>query len=60
METCLYEKRDNIFKETAMNVSDKFKKRGQGISLEFFPPKSSEGKDAFMKVVNELKTFDPL
>ena len=43
-----------------MNVSDKFKKRGQGISLEFFPPKSSEGKDAFMKVVNELKTFDPL
>jgi len=43
-----------------MNVSDKFKKRGQGVSLEFFPPKSSEAKDAFMKVVNELKAFDPL
>ena len=49
-----------MFKETAMNISDKFKKRGQGISLEFFPPKSSEGKDAFMNVVNELKAFDPL
>jgi len=43
-----------------MNVSDKFKERGQGISLEFFPPKSPEGKGAFMKVVNELKAFDPL
>jgi methylenetetrahydrofolate reductase (NADH) len=43
-----------------MNISDKFKQRGRGISLEFFPPKSSEGKDAFMKVVNELKAFDPL
>jgi methylenetetrahydrofolate reductase (NADPH) len=43
-----------------MNISDKFKERRQGISLEFFPPKSSEGKDAFMKVVNELKNFDPL
>jgi methylenetetrahydrofolate reductase (NADPH) len=49
-----------MFKEPAMNVSDKFKERGQGISLEFFPPKSPEGKDAFMKVVNALKAFDPL
>jgi methylenetetrahydrofolate reductase (NADPH) len=49
-----------MFKGAAMNISDKFKKRGQGISLEFFPPKSSEGKAAFMKVVNELKAFDPL
>jgi methylenetetrahydrofolate reductase (NADPH) len=43
-----------------MKISDKFKERRQGISLEFFPPKSSDGKDAFMKVVNELKDFDPL
>jgi len=49
-----------MFKEAAMNISDKFKEQVQGISLEFFPPKSSEGKDAFMKVVNELKAFDPL
>ena len=49
-----------MLKEAAMNISDKFKERGRGISLEFFPPKSSEGKDAFMKVVNELKAFDPL
>ncbi len=43
-----------------MNISDKFKERRQGISLEFFPPKSSVGKDAFMKVVNELTGFVPL
>jgi methylenetetrahydrofolate reductase (NADPH) len=49
-----------MFKDAAMNISNIFKERRQGISLEFFPPKSSEGKDAFMKVVNELKAFDPL
>ncbi|HXY61987.1 MAG TPA: methylenetetrahydrofolate reductase [NAD(P)H] [Nitrospirota bacterium] len=42
-----------------MNISHKFKERGRGISLEFFPPKSAEGKN-FMKVVNDLKAFDPL
>ena len=43
-----------------MNISDKFKKQGQGISLEFFPPKSAEGKETFMKVVHELRAFNPL
>jgi methylenetetrahydrofolate reductase (NADPH) len=43
-----------------MRISDKFKERKQGISLEFFPPKSIEGKDAFMKVVKDLAVYDPL
>ncbi len=43
-----------------MRISDKFKEREQGVSLEFFPPKSAEGKDAFIKVVKDLSAFDPL
>ncbi len=43
-----------------MRISDKFKERKKGISLEFFPPKSPEGKDAFMKVVKDLGAYDPL
>jgi methylenetetrahydrofolate reductase (NADPH) len=43
-----------------MRVREKFKVRKHGVSLEFFPPKSIEGKDAFMKVVKDLSAFDPL
>ncbi len=43
-----------------MRVTDKFKERTHGISLEFFPPKSMEGKYAFMKVVKDLSAYDPL
>jgi methylenetetrahydrofolate reductase (NADPH) len=43
-----------------MRISDKFKERTRGISLEFFPPKSVEGKDAFLKVAKDLGAFDPL
>jgi methylenetetrahydrofolate reductase (NADPH) len=42
-----------------MRISDKFKERTHGISLEFFPPKSTEGKDPFMKVVKDLRACDP-
>ncbi len=43
-----------------MKISEVFKKKKQGISFEFFPPKSPGGKDAFLKVVKELNAFDPL
>ncbi len=43
-----------------MRVSEIFKERKQGISLEFFPPKFTEGKDAFLKVVKDLAVYDPL
>lgn len=41
-------------------MSDVFKERKRGISLEFFPPKSLEGKGAFMRVVKDLGVYDPL
>jgi methylenetetrahydrofolate reductase (NADPH) len=43
-----------------MKISEVFKKKKQGISLEFFPPKSPGGKDSFLKVVKDLSAFDPL
>ncbi len=43
-----------------MKIREILKKRGKGISFEFFPPKSAEGKEGFMKVVNKLKQYDPL
>ncbi|MGE5173557.1 MAG: methylenetetrahydrofolate reductase [NAD(P)H] [Betaproteobacteria bacterium] len=43
-----------------MKISDRLKTRKEGISLEFFPPKSSEGKDAFLTVVKDLSAYDPL
>lgn len=43
-----------------MKISDILKNRIRGISFEFFPPKSPEGKDAFLKIVKDLSAFDPL
>ena len=43
-----------------MKIKEQFKLRKQGISLEFFPPKSAEGKESFMKVVKDLSAYDPL
>ena len=43
-----------------MKISEIFKKKKQGISFEFFPPKSPGGKDAFLKVAKDLSAYDPL
>jgi methylenetetrahydrofolate reductase (NADPH) len=43
-----------------MKISNVLAERKKGVSFEFFPPKSPEGRDAFMKVVRELSVFDPL
>ena len=43
-----------------MKISDKLKEREEGISLEFFPPKTAEGRKSFMNVVKALKAYDPL
>ena len=43
-----------------MKLIEKLKERKEGISFEFFPPKSNAGRDAFITVVQELKVFDPL
>jgi methylenetetrahydrofolate reductase (NADPH) len=43
-----------------MKIKDILKIHKQGIALEFFPPKTVDGKPAFLSVVEELKAFDPL
>lgn len=43
-----------------MYIRDILKERRKGISFEFFPPKSQEGKENFMKVVKDLERFNPL
>lgn len=43
-----------------MKIRDILRERKTGISFEFFPPKSVEGKEGFMKVVNALKRYNPL
>jgi methylenetetrahydrofolate reductase (NADPH) len=43
-----------------MKISNVLKQREKGVSFEFFPPKSPEAKEGFMKVVRELCRYDPL
>jgi methylenetetrahydrofolate reductase (NADPH) len=43
-----------------MKIGEVLRMREKGVSFEFFPPKTAEGRNSFMKVVNELKKFDPL
>ncbi len=43
-----------------MRISDVFRKRTDGVSFEFFPPKSPEGKQSFIAVVKDLGLYDPL
>ncbi len=43
-----------------MRISDTFRKRPAGVSFEFFPPKSPEGKEAFITVVKDLGLHNPL
>lgn len=43
-----------------MLIRDILKERGKGVSFEFFPPKNEQGKEAFMAVVRELRSFNPL
>jgi methylenetetrahydrofolate reductase (NADPH) len=43
-----------------MKISDVLKQREKAVSFEFFPAKSPEAREGFMKVVRELCRFDPL
>lgn len=43
-----------------MKIRDMFVQRSKGISLEFFPPKSADGKNSFMDAVKDLKSYNPL
>jgi methylenetetrahydrofolate reductase (NADPH) len=43
-----------------MKIAEILAEKGKGISLEFFPPKTAEGREGFMKTVYELRSHDPL
>lgn len=43
-----------------MQIKKILKEKSKGISFEFFPPKSAEGRVGFMKVVHELRKYNPL
>jgi methylenetetrahydrofolate reductase (NADPH) len=43
-----------------VRIRDVLREKKAGVSFEFFPPKSAEGKEGFMKVVHALKRFNPL
>ena len=43
-----------------MKIRDLLRTNDCGFALEFFPPKNEEGKTAFLRVVDDLKAFDPL
>lgn len=43
-----------------MRIAEIFKQKKKGLSFEFFPPKTAEGREGFMKVVHELKNYDPM
>jgi methylenetetrahydrofolate reductase (NADPH) len=43
-----------------VKIKDILAQKGSGVSLEFFPPKTEEGRQGFMKTVHELSAYDPL
>ncbi len=43
-----------------MRIREILMERRTGVSFEFFPPKSLEGKDGFMRVVTDLRRYNPL
>jgi methylenetetrahydrofolate reductase (NADPH) len=52
--------RDNITGDAIMKIRDILKTNSRGFALEFFPPKSAEGRETFLRVVDDLKAFGPL
>lgn len=43
-----------------MKIKEILSSKKKGLSFEFFPPKSDEGREPFMKVVKALREFDPM
>lgn len=43
-----------------MRIAETLRKQGRGISFEFFPPKTPEGRGPFMEVVRRLRKYNPL
>src|SRR5208283_745510 len=47
-------------KRGPMKIKEVLRERNGGVSFEFFPPKSSEGKKGFLRVVHDLERYNPL
>ena len=43
-----------------MKIKEILAQKGGGVSFEFFPPKTVDGREGFMKAVHELGRHDPL
>ena len=43
-----------------MKIKEIFRQKKKGLSFEFFPPKTAEGRNVFMKVIHELRKYDPM
>ncbi|MEE9524834.1 MAG: methylenetetrahydrofolate reductase [NAD(P)H] [Thermodesulfovibrionales bacterium] len=43
-----------------MKINEILKKKDRGISFEFFPPKTEEGKHGLLAVVKDLSRYNPL
>ncbi|NOX20049.1 MAG: methylenetetrahydrofolate reductase [NAD(P)H] [Nitrospirae bacterium] len=43
-----------------MKIIQVLTERGKGVSFEFFPPKTAEGRKALLEVIKGLKVFNPL
>jgi methylenetetrahydrofolate reductase (NADPH) len=43
-----------------MRISEIFGMLREGVSFEFFPPRSAEGREAFLGVVRDLRRYHPL
>lgn len=49
-----------MMRRSVMRISEVLKTNERGISFEFFPPKTQEGKVQFMAVVKELEAYKPI
>lgn len=43
-----------------MKIKEILSSKAKGLSFEFFPPKSEDGRESFMKVVKTLRQYDPM
>ncbi len=43
-----------------MKISEILKKRNEGVSFEYFPPRTEQGKKSFLETIEALKVYNPL
>ncbi len=43
-----------------MRIDEILKTRSSGVSFEFFPPKTAEGRESLLRVLNQLEQYSPI